>query len=333
MNKKPLPGEFELIARYLAPLATACPGAFGLADDAAVLDVSPDRRLVVTVDAMAAGTHFLRDDPADLVARKLLRVNLSDLAAMGAAPLAYLTTLALDGEADAAWLEAFTAGLAADQAQFGVALAGGDTIRTDGPTVLTITALGTVAGPSPLRRNGARPGDLVYVSGTIGDGALGLAALKGELDQLDDGARTQLAERYRLPQPRLALGQALVGVASAAIDVSDGLVADLTHICAASDVAAEIETARVPLSTAAQQALAGQPDLLERVLSGGDDYELLFTVPPDAEGEATEAAATAGVEIAAIGRVTASDPELDKVRVTGPDGDIIALESAGYEHF
>ncbi|MGH6719309.1 MAG: thiamine-phosphate kinase, partial [Alphaproteobacteria bacterium] len=244
--------EFEAIARLFAPLAAAEPGALGLADDAAVLAPPAGRHIVVTTDVIAAGVHFLADDPADLVARKLVRVNLSDLAAMGAEPWVYLLGLTLVRPVDRDWLAAFAAGLAVDQAAFGITLAGGDTTAHDGPTVLSLTALGTVAPGAALRRGTARDGDTVWVSGTLGDAALGLRVLRGEFPRLAAASRDHLAARYRLPTPRLDLGRGLVGLAHAALDVSDGLLADLGHICVASGLGASIQVDRLPLSPAAR---------------------------------------------------------------------------------
>lgn len=329
MKKHPTPGEFELIARYFAPLAADFPGALGLMDDAALIDPRPGTRLVATADALVSGVHYLADDPPDLVARKLLRVNLSDLAAMGAEPVAYLLTAVLDDGVDADWLEAFAAGLAADQAEFGIALAGGDVARTPGPTVLTVTALGQVETGRELRRGGARAGDQVLVSGTIGDGTLGLALLRGELAAPEEAVAAHLIERYRLPRPRLALGRRLAGRATAAIDVSDGLVADLGHLCEASGLGAEIEAARIPLSEAARTLVEAGPALLERVLTGGDDYELLFAAPAAAAAELAALATELGLALTPIGRMVAGKG----VRVRAADGAEMRLERAGYRHF
>ena len=263
--------EFELIARHFAPLSAAEPGAFALTDDAAVLAIEPGRRLVVTTDTMVAGVHFLPENPAGAVAAKLLRVNLSDLAAMGAKPLAYTLSAALPENMEDGWLERFAQALAADQASFQVTLIGGDTVATPGPLTLTLCALGTVAEGRELRRSGARPGDVVYVSGTIGDAALGLAALRGELPGLAPELRQALGERYLRPQPRVALGQRLSGLAHAAVDISDGLVADLGHICAASGTGATVEAPRIPLSPAGRAVLEADAERMTTVLAGGDD--------------------------------------------------------------
>ena len=314
-----LPGEFRLIARHFRPLAGE--GALNLEDDAAVFAPPPGRDLVVAADAMVAGVHFLPDDPPDLVARKLLRVNLSDLAAMGAEPLGYLLTVSAPVGTDDAWFAGFASGLAADQAEFGVVLLGGDTTSTPGPVALSLTILGHVAPGQAVRRKGARAGDLLYVTGTIGDGALGLRALRGELADADGF----LARRYRLPQPRLALR--LGGIASAALDVSDGLAQDVGHICRASGVGAEIEAARVPASAA---ALAAGPAWLATRLTGGDDYELAFAIPPEREPALREAAAAARVRVTRIGRFLTGEP---RVAVRQEDGSEMNLRQAGWSHF
>jgi len=319
-----IPAEFSLIYKHFRPLAG--PGALDLGDDAAVFLPPPGRELVVAVDAMVAGVHFLPDDPADLVARKLLRTNLSDLAAMGAAPLGYLLTVSVRRDTPDAWFAGFAAGLAADQAEFGLTLLGGDTTSTAGPVSLSLTILGTVAPGTALRRTGACAGHGVWVTGTIGDGALGLLAATGQLG--DPGGF--LAGRYRLPQPRVALGQRLVGVASAAMDVSDGLVQDLGHLCRGGGVAAEIEAALVPLSAAARAAVAAEPALLVRCLSGGDDYELLLAVPNAQAAALRAAAAACGVKVTRIGQFTSGAAE---VRVRGLDGAPMVLGDEGWSHF
>jgi len=321
-------GEFDRIARFFAPLA-ADPDAFGLTDDAALLRSSPGRELVVTVDAMVEGVHFLPDDPAELVARKLLRVNLSDLAAMAAAPVGYVLTTALPAQRDDVWLADFARGLALDQATYGIRLLGGDSVSTPGPITLTVTAFGEVEPGRAVRRNGARPDDLVWVTGTIGDGALGLLAATGRLVGATPPHREFLADRYRLPQPRSGLGPALAGLATAMLDISDGLVGDLGHIVETSRVAAEIDAAAIPLSAAATAALAIDPARLSLVLSGGDDYELLFTAPPHAAEDFRRLADRHKVPITPIGRIRAGRG----VTVRDAEGVEIRLSRGGYRHF
>ena len=322
-----LPGEFRLIARHFRPLAQA-PGALALADDAALLDPPQGRTLVLAADAMVAGVHFLPDDPPETIGRKLLRVNLSDLAAMGAAPLGYLMTTALGPGIDEAWLEAFAAGLAEDQARFGCVLYGGDTVSTAGPVTLSLTIIGAVVPGRALRRNGARAGDALWVSGTIGDGALGLDALTGRLEHLDAADRAALALRYRLPEPRLALGAALAGIATACMDVSDGLVQDAGHLARGAGLAATIWAESIPLSAAAGAALAADPRLRERCLAGGDDYELVFAAPPEAEAAVRAAAASAGIAVTRIGGFASGSG----VAVRLADGTVLPLARGGWSH-
>ena len=326
------PGEVALIERFFAPLAHD-PAALSLLDDTAVLAVPDGRELVVTADALAAGIHFFPDDPPGAIARKALRVNLSDLAAKAAEPPGYLLTIALAADWTEDWLAGFAAGLAADQAEFGVSLLGGDTIRTDGPTTLSITALGTVPKGRALLRAAARPGDIVCVSGTIGDAALGLLLRKdrgrgaalglaaGEVDFLDD--------RYLLPRPRLGLRAAIAAHGRAGIDVSDGLVTDLGKLCRAAGTGADLDVAAIPLSPAARVALEHDPALLAGLIDGGDDYEIVVTCEAGAV-EALVAAAAAGVPLTPIGRITG---EAGIVRLLDGEGAEIAFEKAGYEHF
>ena len=321
-------GEFERIATFFAPLAAGFPGALGLTDDAAILRPAEGYELVVTTDTIVAGVHYVGDESPDLVAQKLLRVNLSDLAAMGARPLAYTLNIALPSTLEDDWLERFSAGLAADQRRFRIALAGGDSVSTPGPVTLTITAFGEAPVGAALRRSGARAGDVVYVSGTIGDGALGLKVLRGHVPGLAQAHKDALIERYRCPEPRVACGPRLVGLAHAAIDVSDGLAADLGHITETSGVAAVVEASSVPLSTAAAAALELDSDLRDAVLGGGDDYELLFTAPPGAAAAVAALASELGLPLTAIGRIESGRG----VRLTGAGGAEIGLPSAGYTH-
>jgi thiamine-monophosphate kinase len=316
-------GEFHRIAAYFRPLAKDAPAALNLSDDTALIETPPGAVLATTVDTLVEGVHFVGDEPAGLIARKALRVNLSDLAAMGAAPMGYLLSLSVPARIDDAWIAAFAAGLAEDQAAFGLSLLGGDSTSTPGPVSIAVTAMGTVAPEDALRRSGARAGDAVYVSGTIGDGALGLRAAQGRLPP-GEGAAALLA-RYRLPTPRLALGRALAGRATAAMDVSDGLIADLGHICAASGVAARIDTVRVPLSEAAAWHVADDPDLFPELLTGGDDYELLITGAPD---RIEAAAREAETPVTRIGEIITGEG------VTAVDGDgaPIAFARTGFRH-
>lgn len=334
----PRPNEFEIIARYFAPLA-AGPEALGLTDDAAVLPSEPGEALVISTDTIIEGVHFLAGEEAETLAEKLLAVAVSDLAAMGARPRGYLLALALPGaweeEILSRWLQGFSRGLQRAQAAAEIRLVGGDTVSTPGPISLTVTALGAVEQGRELRRSSARPGDLVYVSGTIGDAALGLAALKGALGELTDAERKTLAERFRRPRPRLALGRRLIGVARAAADISDGLVADLGHICAASGVSAAIDCRRMPLSAPARAALRAVPARWAAVLTGGDDYELVFTAPPTAEQPLAGIAAELGVPLTAIGRIVAAAQHVlaPSVSITGEDGRPLAVDRPGYRHF
>ena len=327
-------GEFALIADVFAPLA-ARPEALGLLDDAGEFAALPGHDVVVTTDTLVAGVHFFAADPPGQIARKALRVNLSDLAAMGAVPRFYLLTLALPEDRGDDWLKDFATGLANDQKEFSVHLLGGDTVTTPGPLSLTITALGDVRVGAALRRSGAREGDSVYVSGTIGDAALGLATLRDggsgldDTRKIDDAAAKALRRRYYLPEPRTLLGPRLLGLASAAIDVSDGLAADLGHICTASGLGATVDPGGVPLSAPARSVLDAQPGLLELVLGGGDDYELLFTADPENAGAVARAGRDCGVDVTRIGAMTAGPG----VTFLAADGSVMPLPRPGYVHF
>ncbi|MGZ5154635.1 MAG: thiamine-phosphate kinase [Burkholderiales bacterium] len=329
-----LPGEFELIARYFAPLAKGFPGAYGLLEDAAVITPLPGHELVAKTDAIVGGIHFLDDDPPDLIARKALRVNLSDLAAKGAVPRAYMLDIMLPKTISEEWIARFALGLAHDQHEYGLHLIGGDTDSTPGPVTVAIMAFGDIAAGQMIRRRGAHAGDTVYVTGTIGDAALGLDVLRGALPSLDKNAATVLVARYRLPRPRVTLGPPLVGLASAALDVSDGLVADLRHLCDLSQLDAVIEATRVPLSVAAREVLALSPGHIVTVLTGGDDYEILFTAPPATAGKLTELSGALDVPITAIGKME-SPPIGQRTRITVLDesGQPLSLDRNGWTHF
>ena len=310
--------EFGLIARHFRPLAG--PGGLDLLDDAAVLAPPPGRELVLTADAMVEGVHFLADDPADLIGRKLLRVNLSDLAAKGATPLGHLMTVSARRGTPDAWFAGFAAGLAQDQARFGITLLGGDTTSTPGPLSLSLTCIGHVAPGAMVRRAGARPGDGIWVTGTIGDGALGLRAIRGEVGDPDG----HLAQRYRLPLPRLGLVRP--ELVRACMDVSDGLVQDLGHLCRAGEVGAELRAEAIPLSDAAR---AAGPDWLETCLTGGDDYELLMAVAPEAELALAREAAALGIAATRVGEVVAPPG----VRVFDAAGTPMTFARGGWSHF
>ena len=322
-------GEFDLIERFFRPLSRAAPGAFALRNDGALLTPPAGASLVVTKDLMVAGVHYPEGEEPSTVARRLLRVNLSDLAAMGATATAYALGLALPEDIADVWVEAFAAGLARDQEAFGVALIGGDTVATKGPAVLSLTAFGTVAGDACLTRAGAGAGDDIYVSGTVGDATLGLRAVRGGLADLTTEDHAALAERFRLPEPRLALGAALVGVATCAIDVSDGLVADLGHLCEESGVAARINADAVPLSAAARRAVDGGEAAIADLVTGGDDYELLFCAPPAERGAIEALGRRLELAVSRIGTIEHGQG----VTVVDADGRPLALGRAGYQHF
>jgi thiamine-monophosphate kinase len=327
-----LSGEDRLIARYFQPIATH-PGALGLSDDAAFIKPPPGCDLVLKTDAIIGGVHFFPVDAADDVARKALRVNLSDLAAKGAKPLGFLLSLALPKETGDDWLGRFAEGLRDDAERFGCPLFGGDTDRTPGPITISIAMFGSVPEGTMVRRAGAGPGDRVFVSGSIGDAALGLALRKktdmGAAWQLGDAEREHLRSRYLLPQPRNALAEAVRGHASAAMDVSDGLAGDFAKLCRASRVAAEIEVARVPLSDSAKAVLAAEPAMLETALTGGDDFEIVCTVPAGNAGSFRAAAKAADVAVSEIGEIKAGEG----VRFVDSNGRALAFKRASFSHF
>lgn len=316
--------EDSLISRYFAPLATD-PGAFGLRDDAAVLKAAGED-IVVNTDAIVAGVHFLPDDPPDTIARKALRTNLSDLAAKGAEPAGFVLTLALTSQ-DEAWLAEFARGLGEDIAAYGCPLLGGDTVSTPGPLMISVTAFGRVPEGRIVRRAGAQIGDRIFVTGTIGDAALGLAVLQGRL--VVDDAHV-LTSRYRVPQPRNALARAVREHATASMDVSDGLAGDLAKLCKVSGVSAVIEAVRVPVSLQARALLEAGTIDLETLVAGGDDYEILCTLPEARLASFMARADEAGITAAVIGTVVAGDAA---PRFIDADGRDIALTRRSYSHF
>ena len=325
-------GEDRLIARYFKPLARH-PGAFGLDDDAAILSPPAGHDVVLKTDAIVGGMHFFPNDPADAVARKALRVNLSDLAAKGAKPAGFLLSLALPKGVSGNWLSEFSRGLGADATRYGCPLMGGDTDRTRGPVTISIAAFGTLPAGSMVRRSGAKVGDRVVVSGTIGDAALGLKLRHkpshAKRWKLDAKMRRHLLGRYLVPEPRNALAKALRVYASAGMDVSDGLAGDLAKLCRASGVAAEIDVARVPLSRAARKALSVDRKLIENIVTGGDDYEVVATVRPAKLSSLLAAARNAGVKLTEIGKVVKGRG----ARFRTPDGKVLRFARASFSHF
>jgi thiamine-monophosphate kinase len=329
----PLSAEDRLIAQYFRPLARHA-GAMELRDDAAFYTPPEGHDLVLTKDAVVGGVHFLADDAPGLVARKALRVNLSDLAAKGAKPEGFLLALALPKGLDEAWLQAFARGLADDADQFGCSLFGGDTVSTPGPLTVSITAFGTLPRGTMVHRTGAKAGDRILVSGTIGDAALGLLLrrepTKAAQWRLGATAAQQLLERYSVPQPRTVLAEAVRRHASAAMDVSDGLAGDLGKLCRESGVTAEVAARRVPLSDAANAAFKIEPDLIERILTGGDDYEIVCTVPAHALESFRAAAAGAGIPVSEIGMVVAGE---GPPRFVDESGRALAFTRPSFSHF
>lgn len=317
-------GEDDLISRYFAPLATD-PGAFNLRDDAAVLKTAGED-IVVNTDAIVAGVHFLPDDPPDTIARKALRTNLSDLAAKGAEPAGFVLTLALKSQ-DEAWLAEFARGLGEDIESYGCPLLGGDTVSTPGPAMISVTAFGRVPEGRIVRRAGAQVGDLIVVTGTIGDAALGLAVLQGRLTSSNEEL---LIDRYRVPQPRGALARAVREHATASMDVSDGLAGDLAKLCGVSGVAAVIEAAMLPLSAPASALLDAGMIGIETLVAGGDDYEILCTMPEERVASFLAHAKEAGVAAAVIGEIVAGDAS---PRFVDAEGGTIELRRHSYSHF
>lgn len=324
-------GEFERIARYFTPLTAGFPGALDLTDDAALLDPGPGRELVVSTDAQVADVHFFGGADPALIAAKILRCSVSDLAAMGAEPLAYTLATFWTDAIDSAWLARFSSGLALEQAALGIALAGGDTVKTAGPLSFSVTVFGSLPMGQAIRRKGAQAGDLVAVTGTIGDAWLGYRLLS-EPSLINDWGLSEwdaadLTERYWRPSPRCETLALLRGHASAAVDVSDGLIADLGHIAQTSGVGIDLEAAAIPLSAAARRPVAGFS--LVDLMTGGDDYEIALTISPQKAAMLDEAARASGVPITIVGRCTAGSG----VRVRDRAGDILPVGQAGFRHF
>ncbi len=322
MNTDDTADEFEIIRQYFAPLAANASGAFNLRDDAATITPQPGFETVVTTDAIIAGVHYLDDETPSNIAAKLCGSNLSDLAAMGAKPLGFTLACAWSKGTSLETIAAFADGLREWVDGFDFPLLGGDTVSTPGPAMFSLTAIGEVATGQCLRRNGAKTGDKVFVTGTIGDGALGLLAARGELKHLGAEHCAFLEDRYRRPTPRVNAGQALVGQAHACIDVSDGLVQDLNHIANASGVSIQLDAAAIPLSEATRTALNANSELMTAILSGGDDYELLIAAPtPPTHLD---------VLVTEIGTVTIGPASM---AIHDFEGKEIKLVNTGFNHF
>lgn len=324
--------EEELIRTYLAPLARANEGAFGLRDDCAIFSPTPGTDLVISTDAIAAGVHFFPDDRPEDIAWKALAVNLSDLAASAATPRVYQMALSFPDAPTHAFMERFASGLAEAQSAFNIVLSGGDTDRRPGPMTITITVIGDVPAGVRLTRDGARPGDALFVTGTVGDAACGLKLRRGDEAACDwplaSNERAELIARYLRPQPRLDIAPLLRRVATAAMDLSDGLAKDLGRLAAASSAGASIEYALLPISKAVSRLAGADTSIEQLVLSGGDDYELLFSASREREAEIRTLAATAGTNVTRIGWVSQSPGLILRT----PDGDR-PLVPAGWEHF
>ncbi len=326
-------GEDELVGTFLAPLAAGFPGALGLKDDCAVLAPSPGCELVLKTDPVVAGVHFFADDdPAD-IAWKALAVNVSDLAAKGATPRIYLMALSLPEAPEREWMARFAEGLGAAQRAFGMHLAGGDTDRTPGHLSIAMTVIGEVPAGKMVRRAAAQAGDALYVSGTLGDSALGLAL------GLDAGLATRLGltadeaahaiGRYLRPAPRVALAEALRAHARAAMDLSDGLMKDLGRMCRGSGVGAHVGAVDLPLSPAMRRALDAEPGRIRDVVAAGDDYEILTAVPLAASAEFEAAAQRSGIPMTRIGEITSAR----EVFVLDAQGQPIEPGRSGWDHF
>ncbi len=314
--------EFDLIERYFAPLSDTA--GLGLKDDASCFSAPAGMDIVVTKDLLVAEIHFHNEDPPSLIAHKALAVNVSDCVAKGAIPKHYWLGLAVPSGVDEVWLEAFAAGLASAQQDFGCVLAGGDTTKIDGPLVLSLTVAGYVPEGKMIRRDGAVPHDDVYVSGVVGDASLGLWCLKNNESRFAD-----LVKSYQMPKPPVALGPKLIDLANSSADVSDGLVADLGHLSSASNVRIKIIEPRIPLSDEARLLLANHPELRTRVWSGGDDYQIVFTASPEKRNDIEKIGNDAEVPISRIGKVETGSG----VQLLDNAGEIVQVTSGGYTHF
>jgi len=318
-------GEFDLIARYFAPIAQRDPAALSLQDDAAVFSPPSGCEVVVTTDALVADVHFRNIDDPGLIAQKVLRVNMSDLAAMGATPGGVVLTAGFNRDLSEDWIAQFAKSFGDDCATFSVSLLGGDTVGTSGPTFFSLTAFGYVPAGKALRRDQARPGDVLAATGTLGDSALGLSVLKGDFPSLDDTAQAFLKNRYWVPKPRMAVSKTCMDLDCrfAVMDLSDGLAGDCRKICDASHVGMTIYQDKIPLSLAAQTVLENDQSRWSQIMGGGDDYELLIA------GAADDIKAL-GDQVTVVGAVTDMVGQVDLV---GMDGKMAELARGGFDHF
>ncbi len=331
MTKRTPAGETGIIERYFAPLAEHTPGAFGLRDDAGLIAPREGMDLVLTTDMIVEGVHYLKNAAPRDIAYKALGVNVSDLCAKGADPSVYLLSITLSGTPDPQWLDELSEGFAEAQSDFGCTLLGGDTVHAPEAAVISITAAGFVPEGEMVHRSGARAGNHVYVTGTIGDAALGLPLLQeAGADHLSAEQAEFLKRRYWRPQPRLAAIPVVRAHASAAMDISDGLAGDFAKLCSASSVGGVINAADVPLSDAAARWLAHEPKHLGNVLTGGDDYEVLMSVPDENISAFEGDCASSGLQISRIGRITSRN---EGVHVLGQDGTAMQFEQLSYDHF
>lgn len=321
--------EFTFIKKYLAPLTFQNPAALGLMDDAAVLPVKAGFDTIITKDAIAQDTHFFKNDNPANIARKLLRVNLSDLAAKGAEPYCCFLALLMPKDTSEDWLKTFSQGLHSDLQEFNFFLAGGDTVIYDGPVVLTLTAIGYAPTGKVLKRNGAKAGDLIFVSGTIGDSYLGLKQLQSKHQVIDINVEIDTPiGRYLLPDPRIKLGIHLRNIANSSADISDGLYADLSHICECSNIGAEIFLEQIPLSDYGRKALREDKDFIKKAITSGDDYELVFTAPANLQEKIAFLARELNLNITEIGKVTQGN----EINIIDKNGEKLQLQTKGYTH-
>ncbi len=324
--------ETDLIQTYLAPLAAGAPGAFGLMDDAALISPEPGTDVVITTDPVRAGVHFFATDRADDIAWKALAVNVSDLAAKGARPLAYTMALAFPEAPERAWMQRFADGLKAAQSEFGCQLIGGDTDQSSGTLSIAITAFGSVPHGRMVQRTTAKAGDHLFVTGTLGDAALGLALHRDAAllsREVTSGDRAFLSGRYLRPNPRLALRPLLHSAASASLDISDGLLKDLGRMAAAARAGVKIRFEVLPLSPSARHMIEAEPSFAEQIVAGGDDYEILFAVPPERLELLRSGAPAVPIQITEIGRLERGGG----VTLLAASGQAMHFGSSGYDHF